>query len=131
MIEMTAPSKEMATRLIAKLGYEGRLLGCEVSPWSGCNDLYLFSLEEAADFLDADLDVLSGMNGFMHLIEPDDLRAWIENQFGDSELVASIAELMSYKLKIASIRPIKELLLARLKQCREVLGKETKVKEVC
>jgi hypothetical protein len=94
MIEMTAPSKEMATRLIAKLGYEGRLLGCEVSPWSGCNDLYLFSLEEAADFLDADLDVLSGMNGFMHLIEPDDLRAWIENQFGDSELVASIAELM-------------------------------------
>jgi hypothetical protein len=141
MVETTALSKEMATRLIAKLGYDGRLLGCEISPWSGCNDLYLFSLEEAANFLDADPDVLSGMNGFIHLIEPDDLRNWIENQFGDSELVASINDLLReseacqdsierYKLKIAAIQPIKGLLHARLQQCRDVLGKETQVKEV-
>lgn len=141
MIQLTAPSKELATRLMVKLGYEDRLLGCLADPWSGCNDVYLFSLQEAADFLEADLDVLSGMNGFMRIIEPDDLAKWIVSQFGDAELAGSIEEAMResnacadsverFKLKIAAVRPIKGLLQARLAQCRAVLGEETRVKEV-
>jgi hypothetical protein len=141
MTQLTAPSKELAARLIAKLGYEGRLLGCQLDPWSGCNDIFLFSLEEAAEFLEGDLDILCGMNGFIRLIEPDGLKKWIESQFGDTELADSIADVMResdactdsierYKLKIAAVHPIKDLLLVRLAQCREVLGEETKVKEV-
>ncbi len=140
MSQLNAPSKELAERLLAKQGYEGRLLGCQISPWSGCEDFYLFSLEEAARFLDADPDVLSGMDGFMRIIEPSELITWTGQILGDPELAGSIHELMresdmqdnsveSYRLKIAAIKPIKALLLSRIGQCREVLG-QTMLKEV-
>jgi hypothetical protein len=141
MPELDRPSRQLADRLLSKLGYEGRLLASEISPYSGCNDLWLFSLKEAAEFLDADPRVLNDMTGFMRFIEPDDLRKWAGEVLGDAELAGSIGDLMKgseacqdslekYRKKIEAIQPIKELLLARLKQCDEVLGEETKIKEV-
>lgn len=132
MAELSVPSRELAARLLSELGYDEKITAWEVEPASGWLQCYIYSLKELANFLDAE------RGGFMHFIDPDDLRAWVRKTLGDEELAHAIAELSReceacqnsverYRKEIAVIRPIKELLLARLKQCEEVLGEATKV----
>jgi hypothetical protein len=91
-----------------------------------------------ASFLDVDMDSIANMAGTIHFIDPEVLEKWIRNTYGDEELADAISEQtdvykncqdsVEYHIKqLSIINPVKELLVRRLEQCREILGKESKV----
>jgi len=138
MVNFFTPSRELAEKLLSRLSGEGAVMAYSADPYSGSMNYYIYSLDEMASFLDVDMSCIATMTGSMHFIDPEVLTKWIRDAYGDEELVDAIEEFIAtykhcqdsveYHIKqLSVINPIKELLKSRLAQCREVLGKESRV----
>ena len=125
-VKLSQPSKEMANKVLTEVCFEERLIGVSKLSAAGDVEESLYSFEEATNFLHVDVGSLRIMgSGSVGYIEPDKLAKWIMNVFGDEELARIIEEKIKegscYKDRAESIKLLME---QRLKQCREVLGKE-------
>jgi hypothetical protein len=132
-VELSKPSPALARRLMSDLGWEDRLRGECYNQMAGNTQYFLYSLEEAANFLDGDADSLADRrNGAVCTIDPTELIAWTKKTLGDEELAAAIAATVEplaacqdpirrQHEEIALIQPLRELLLARVAQCRQAL----------
>lgn len=130
---LSKPSPALARRLMSELGWEDRLGGESYNLMGGHTPCFLYNLEEAAHFLDGDADRLSDRrSGLVSTIDPAELVDWTKRTLGDEELAAAIAAVVAplaacqdpvrrQHEELALIRPLKELLLARVAQCRQVL----------
>lgn len=138
MTSFSVPSRELAEKLLTRLSGKDIATACSADPYSGSANYYIYSLEEMASFLDVDMDSIANMAGTIHFIDPEVLEKWIRNTYGDEELADAISEQtdvykncqdsVEYHIKqLSIINPVKELLVRRLEQCREILGKESKV----
>lgn len=138
MTSFSVPSRELAEKLLTRLAGKDVATACSADPYSGPTNYYIYSLEEMASFLNVDMDSIANMAGTIHFIDPEVLAEWIRNTYGDEELADAISkqttvykncqDSVEYHIKqLSVINPVKELLARRLEQCREVLGKESKV----
>lgn len=135
MTELSKPTRELAARLLAKVSFEDRITGVEMSPSAGDMECFIFSFEEAASFLKVDEGSLSERSGWICHIDPSALKKWVGETLGDKELAKAIGEttteydncrepIEQCLKKIELVRPIKELMEQRLKQCKELLGEK-------
>jgi hypothetical protein len=132
-VELSKPSPALARRLLADLGWEDRLRGGCYNPMAGATQHFLYSLEDAANFLDGDVETLSDRgSGSVSTIDPAELVAWTSHTLGDAELAAAIAAtfeplaacadpIVRQHEEVALMAPVKALLLARVAQCRQAL----------
>ncbi len=131
MPNLSEPSKELAARLLSELGYEERLVGYKMTAMNGNTPESLYSLQEAIDILQADSPetlLLKGGNLSLGYIDPGDLRKWVEEVLGDSELAGAIGlelEMGKESGYAKQIGAIKALMAQRLRQCKELMEKET------
>lgn len=132
-MELSKPSQALARRLMSDLGWEERLRGECYNQMAGNTQHFLYSLEEAANFLDGDADGLADRrSGSVCTIDPGELIAWTKDTLGDEELATAIAAtvaplaacpdpILRQHEEVALIQPLKALLLDRVAQCRRAL----------
>ena len=126
-IQLLKPSKELAERLLARVGFKERLIGYKMTPMQGNMEESIYSFKDANDFMWFDFGELSvKTSGSIGYIDPVKLEKWIAEVFGDKELADAIGkkakEYSNYKARFEAIKPLME---QRLKQCREIIGEET------
>ena len=124
-ITLGEPTPESAARLLGEVVFEKRLVGTKMGAMGGANPLPLFSLEEVTDFIHIDdyETALMSKSATVGYIEPSALARWVSEVLGDEELAAAILERSAEGDNYGSVAmPIKELLLERIQQCREVLA---------
>jgi hypothetical protein len=132
-LELPTPSRELAERLMTECGWDGRLRADSYNAMAGSVPQFVYSLEQAADFLEGGLDELAyRSSGFLGVIAPAELLAWVRDALGDEELAQAIGGLINsldrcsdverQREEVALIQPLKTLLLARVAQCKQVLG---------
>lgn len=129
MRELSNPTPELATQIMAEVEFPDRLVGYKMNPMSGYEQTSIYSLEEAVPFLYMDsLGQLlaKGNGGSMGYLDLPKLQQFVANALGDQELALAIQEEMdaaeSYRDQIG---PIRELIINRLEQCQEVLALST------
>jgi hypothetical protein len=133
VVKLSQPSKELATRLLGKVSFKERLIGSVEHPSPGASDTSIYSFEEAAIFLDG--GNLTGKD-YTRTIRFDALKKWVGETYGDKELAQAIGEITKellgnwtvpyqrYLKSLVLIKPVKELMLQRVKQCKEIMGIE-------
>ncbi len=122
---LSEPSKELATRLLAEVSFEERLRAANLTPMAGARQHSIYGFRQAVNFLRIEeLEDLmaAGPRASIAYVDPDALRRWVAEVFGDTELAdaigGAIAEGTSY---VETMRPVKELMEYRLSQCEAVL----------
>ena len=124
-VTRSEPTLELAARLLEEVGFEKRLVGIRMAAMGGANPLALFSLAEVADFIHIDdyETALRDNNSTVGYIDPSALARWVSEVLEDEELATAILEREAAGENYGSVAmPIKELLLERIEQCREVLA---------
>jgi len=126
-IKLLQPSKELAKRLLTRVGFNERLKGYKMSPMQGNMEESIYSFKDAINLLHVDIgDFNVRTTGSIGYIDPVRLERWVGETLGDKELAEVISkkakEGNSYKERVETIRPMME---QRLKQCREIIGEET------
>ncbi len=123
---LSEPTKELATRLLAEVGFEERLRAANLTPMSGARQHSIYGFRQAINFLRIDEFedlVAAGPRASIAYVDPDALRIWVAEVLGDTELAdaigGAIAEGTSY---VETMRPVKELMEYRLSQCEAVLA---------
>lgn len=120
--DLQPPSPDLATRLLAEVDYSDRLIGVQMQCLSGPTTMDLYSLELAARFMRMDdiEDLRNPTSGASYgYIDPQALVWWLDNVHGDRELARAIQDVASqYSNYLAQVEPIRELLDARLEQCK-------------
>ncbi len=124
-MKLSQPSEELAARLVAKVGYEKRLVGVRMTPMAGVLEFPIYGLEEAVNFLQVDSfeEVLAGgPRASIPYVDPNALKRWVEEVFGDTELAEALGDAIEEGTNyVETIRPIKGLMEQRLSQCKAVL----------
>lgn len=127
--KLTMPSPDLARKLMQSVGFEERLGGVKINRMGGSTPTAMFSLEQAAGFMDLDREaVLSDTVGKVTVgyVDPGALALWLEGVFGDDELAAAVRAANDAAESYAdAVPPLKELLATRVEQCREVLAAES------
>jgi len=129
MTELSKPSRELATKVLRKLSYDKRLRLVWQNGESEIGES-IYSFEEAIQFLGMDEANLAGRAGLPSTVDFNALKEWVDNAIGDKELALAIFELMKqggdpmgpYQREL--IKPIKQLMEQRLKQCKEAPKEE-------
>ena len=141
-VQLAMPTKELALRLLDKVGFAQRLVGYKIIMLTKAKEASICSLAEAIDFTDLccqsynkDKVLREGGRRFIARLDLNSLRDWIGLALGDKDLAEAITEelgegcssrrvdeMTKYFLKHAG--PIKELMQQRLKQCEEIVGVE-------
>lgn len=133
MIELSEPSKELATRILNEVSFEERITGFNSHPGPGPQPLPIYSFEEAVCFLDA--GDLSG-EGWVCTIPFEALKIWIGEVLGDTELALAVGEItkeadqhmkshQQYMKSLELIIHVKGLMEQRLKQCKAIVSEKT------
>lgn len=137
VIILSKPSKELATRLLRRVGFKERITGISYHMGPGEEPNFQHSLEEAAGFLGVDEVAPEQRYMWAYFFNWNDLKKWVGETLGDKELAEAIGETTKeydnctdlhqrYRQRISLVRPIKKLMLQRLEQCKEIVGEETK-----
>lgn len=126
LIELSEPSPELAERLLGKVRFEDRLEVTRSAAMAGDIRSWVYTLQEAADFLHIsrleDLVQIGGRGGIGY-IHPPALRKWVGEVFQDEELALAIEEVIANGSFYAErMVGIKRLLEQRLAQCHDVLA---------
>jgi len=129
LIKLSEPSKELAIRLLGKVGLKDRITGVQMTPRGedaeGAECL-IFSLEEAVGFLKMYEKSLSERNDVIFFLNPNYLKEWVGETLGDQELAQAIEEKIRQGSRYGErVLPIKGLMEQRLRQCKEIVGEET------
>ena len=128
-MQLSQPSKELAKRLLTRVGFYERLIGYKMNPMQGNMEEAVYSFKDAINLLHIDIgDFNVRTTGSIGYIDPSRLERWVGETLGDKELAEAIGkkaeEGKSYKERVEAIKPLME---QRLKQCREIVGEETGV----
>src|SRR4030042_3525024 len=84
---LSLPSKELAKKILAEVGWEERIEGFFEAPMRGTLREYIFKFGDAAHLLQVDVsDPWSTRSGIFGYFEFGELEAWIRNVFGANEL---------------------------------------------
>lgn len=137
VIILSKPSKELATKLLGRVGFKERITGISSHMGPGEEPNSLYSFADAADFLGLDEVAPGERYMWVYFFNWNDLKKWVGETLGDKELAQAIGETTKeydnltdlhqrYRKRIGLIRPIKELMQQRLEQCKEIIGEETK-----
>ncbi len=131
MVELSEPTIELAARLLSQVSYNESLAAVVMSPTAGDTEYAVQNLKKAIGLMYVrDIDNLADLFSMrgqpaIGYIDLDALKKWVAKAFGDEELAQAIGDVLAQSDSyIERIEPIKELLLHRLQQCEEVLGKE-------
>jgi len=127
-MELSEPSRELAVRLLGKVRFEDRLEVTRSAAMAGDIRSWVYTLQEAADFLHVsrieDLVQIGGRGGIGY-IHPPALQRWVRDVFQDDELASAIEEKIEAGSCYAErMVGIKRLLEQRLAQCHNVLAEE-------
>jgi hypothetical protein len=134
-VNLSEPSRELAARILAGVSFEKRLIGTRTNPGAGDIRENIYSFEEAVVFLkDNDEDIWAS-NDWVYSIDQRRLQKWLDEVLGDKELADAIedkiresANYTGYDRDLKEreqLKEIKELMEYRLKQCQELMAKET------
>lgn len=119
---LSTPSSELAAKLLAEADYADRLVGMIMTPMAGNVEQPIWSLKEAAAFLHVDQDLFHNQASIRYL-DLTVLQRWICEVYSDQELATAIGtEANKYQTYVEKIKPVKELLLERIKQCETLVS---------
>lgn len=121
---LSEPTPELAARLMGEVEFEQRLTGLKMAAMGGSNPTPLHSLAEVAGFIHiGDYETAMRDNhATVGYIDPSALARWVSEVLEDGELATAILEREAAGENYGAVAmPIKELLLDRIGQCREVL----------
>ena len=138
---LSQPSRELAVKLLGVVSFPERIFGIKENAGEGDVEETIYSFEEAVGFLDGDLKGVEEamkrhpVGETVYSIEPKVLVKWVGETLGDKELAQAIEAVtreyyepmgpyQRYLKNIELIRPVKELMAQRLKQCEEIIGEE-------
>ncbi|MGD8791167.1 MAG: hypothetical protein PVF47_01335 [Anaerolineae bacterium] len=125
LVALGEPSPELAARLLGKVRFEDRLEVTRSVAMAGDMRTWVYTLQEATDFLHMSRveDLLrKGGKGGIGYIHPPALERWVREVFQDQELALAIGELIETGQCYAErMVGIKRLLEQRLAQCQEVV----------
>jgi len=127
-IKLSPPSKEMAAKMLAEVGFKDRLEGTKMAAMAGDIRESLYSFKEAVKFLHFNVGSWTDRGiGSIGYINPVELEKWIRNVFGDLELAEAIGTEIKVNINYKDqARAIMPLMQQRLRQCEEIAGEETK-----
>jgi len=112
MKSLTAPTKELAARVLGEVAFDDRLVGYRLRKRMGPTAVHLYSLGDVARFLSQDLPQLNW----------DSLREWLSATLGDAELAEAIREVAAQDLgEHEKALHVRALLGVRLEQCRRAV----------
>jgi hypothetical protein len=127
-MKLSEPSKELAAKVLGKVGFHERLVGVRMTPMAGALQQPIHGFQEATNFLHIDsLDhvLAAGPRASVAYIDPTALKRWVGEVFGDTELAEAMGEAIekcnSY---VETIRPVRQLMEQRLNQCKAVVKGE-------
>jgi hypothetical protein len=125
--DLSLPSISLAKRILAELGWEERIEGFFEAPMRGTLREFIFKFGDAVNLLRADVsDPWSTNSGFFGYFEFNELRGWIRDVFGDTELADAIGGVLAADKSLKEqIESIKHLMEQRLRQCEKILGKSS------
>ncbi|MDA3935238.1 MAG: hypothetical protein PF636_00020 [Actinomycetota bacterium] len=125
MSELAAPTPERAEHILREVDYEKRLVGIKMAAMGAGNHSSLYTLAGVASFIHID-DYETAMRdtkSTVGYIDPSALARWVSEVLEDEELATAVLEREAAGENYGSVAmPIKELLLERIEQCREVLA---------
>jgi hypothetical protein len=96
-----APSAAKATHILRTLKWGEHYLATEMNSSSGSRQIYLYSLTEAARFLNGEAAgsaVTEGRRGMICWVEKDEFIAWIGEVIGDEALADAIIEALTEQM---------------------------------
>lgn len=124
-MSLSDPSPELAAKLMSRVRTEECLVGAQMTPMAGVHQYRIYGLGEAINFLQVEsaAQVLAaGPTASIPYVDPQVLRRWVEETFGDIDLAHAMEEVISegdhYPQTISRLR---ELMAQRLRQCQAVL----------
>lgn len=119
------PSVDEARRILRELDWGEHLIGIDMNPAAGNRDVYLYSLKEAAKFLQfgaAGMGLSTGGKGSISWFEVDRFVVWIRDVIGDPELADAIArDTASETSYHGKVQKLGHLIDARLVQLNELV----------
>jgi len=124
--EIARPTKEIAEKVLRKVGFEDRLIGVKMAQMAGSRQFSFYSLQDAVNFLHVDElnDLLTlGSGSSVGYIDLSLLKEWIATVLDDKDLAhvveKALEEVDSYKERVGTISTI---IRKRIHQCKVVLG---------
>ncbi len=123
-MSLSAPSEDLAKRILTEVGWEERIEGFFEAPMRGPLRDFIFKFSDAASLLCADVsDPWSTSSGIFGYFDFGELESWIRNVFRDEELADAIREIVATDLGLkGNIEKIKPLMEERLRQCQEKIS---------
>jgi hypothetical protein len=125
LVELGEPSRDLAVRLLGKVPFEDRLEVTRSVAMAGDMRSWVYTLQEATDFLHMSRveDLLrKGGKGGIGYIHPPTLERWVREVFQDQELASAIKQQIDaghcYAERMVGI---KRLLEQRLAQCQDIV----------
>jgi hypothetical protein len=110
MGKLKDPSKDLATRILTEVDFEGRLNGFRLRERAGPVPVTLYSFEE----------VVSLLNDPHPRLDFNELEGWVRRTMGDTELADRIAETIRIgRSDQERALHIRKLMEERLNQCRK------------
>jgi hypothetical protein len=124
-VRLSEPSRELAARILAKVGFEERLVGARMTPMSGVQEYPMYRFREAVNFLQvrsAREVVVAGPSASIPYVDPNILGKWVEEVFADTELAEAIREVVDGGGNcMDTIGRVSDLMRRRLEQCEAAL----------
>ena len=138
MVQLAMPARELAIKLLGKVDFARRLTGYKIRVMRKAEEISIYSLAEAIDFIDLCCQSYDGSNvlredgrQFIVRLELVSLIDWVGQNLGDTELAKAIKDEIGEDCKSRRVDkvgrdflkhavPIKMLMQHRLEQCRQV-----------
>ena len=109
MMKLSKPSKELAERILAEVGYDNRLIGFRLHERLGAIPLTMYSFEEVVRLL----------NSPNPRLDFNRLEEWVRKIMGDEELAGKIREAAEKgESDQERTRRIRYVMNERLSQCK-------------
>ena len=105
------PTTALARKILGEVDFQDRLIGHRLHKRMGPVPVSLYSVEEVVRFLSNDLPQM----------DLDDLKAWVDEKIGDTDLAGAIEEISRKKMDDPEkLLHITGLMAARLSQSRRI-----------
>ena len=135
VVKLSKPSKELAKKLLGiRVSFEDRLIGIRENPEAGEEPDFIYTFEEAVQYLLSGGDDSWEGSDWMYSIDSRDLQKWVGKVLGDKEIAKAIEdeiekctnyiEHVRFLKSIEQKKKIKELMAYRLEQCKELITEE-------